>query len=290
MRYYLIMIENIKYCHSFNNENRSFHFDHVHIKWDEQINLHTQDFWELTYIITGRGTRVIGNIMEPFAEGEVIMIPPHIPHCWSFDKRVCDAEGKIENICIFFSDEFLKNSKAVFPELAEMIQRIQNITNAVAFGEETLIRIQNHMKSMVEQTKEEKLSSLIKILSFASSPTITNVVGQPALKDKKEKKMQVLQLYVMNNFQKNITLDEVTRFIGMEKSSFCVFFKKMSGQSFFSYLNTYRIESSCKLLLNTSLSVAEVCYACGFEDVPYYNRTFKKLKGITPTEFRNHKL
>jgi len=280
------MVKNIKYCHMPVRENTSFLFDHVHITWNKQINLHRQDFWELTYIITGRGTRVIGDVMGPFSEGEVILVPPHIPHCWSFDEEVCDEEGKIENICIFFSDAFLKNIGFVFPELAAAIERIMENTQAVSFGGDTLSDIQLMLKSMILENNVERLSSMIRMLTLVSSPELTNIEGGPVIADMNVKRLQILHLYVMNNFQNVITLDMVSKFIGMEKASFCVFFKKMTRQSFFSFLTDYRIEASCKLLLNTSLSVAEVCNASGFADIPYYNRVFKRLKGVTPTQFR----
>ncbi|WP_262506789.1 AraC family transcriptional regulator [Sporocytophaga myxococcoides] len=254
--------------------------------WDKQVNLHQQDFWELTYIIGGRGTRVIGDAMGPFSEGEVILIPPHIPHCWSFDEDICDKEGKIENICIFFSDVFLKNNGIVFPELEAVIKRIMEHSQAISFGGSGLSAMQRIVKSMIRQNKVERLSSMIRLLPLIAQPEIANTVGGPVVEDTNDKRMQLLQLYVMNNFQNTITLDMVSKFIGMEKASFCVFFKKMTKTSFFSYLTEYRIEASCKLLLNTSLSVAEVCNASGFSDVPYYNRVFKRLKGMTPTQYR----
>ncbi len=284
------MVKSIKYCHIPVKEDTSFLFDHVHIAWDKQVNLHRQDFWELTYIIKGRGTRVIGDAMGAFSEGEVILIPPHIPHCWSFDEEVCDEEGKIENICIFFSDVFLKNNGFVFPELRAVIKRIMENTNVVSFVGDTLSGIHLIMKSMVRQNSVERLSSMIRMLPLVSSPEVTTIVGGPFIEDMNVKRMQVLHLYVMNNFQNTITLDMVSKFIGMEKASFCVFFKKMTKKSFFTFLTEYRIEASCKLLVNTSLSVAEACNASGFSDVPHFNRMFKRIKGMTPTQYRVRRL
>lgn len=60
----------------------------------------------------------------------------------------------------------------------------------------------------------------------------------------------------------------------------------MTGKTFFTYLNDYRIETSCQMMTKNKMTIAEVCYASGFKDVPYYNRTFKKLKGMTPTKYK----
>jgi AraC-like DNA-binding protein len=279
-------MKNVKYCHIPSENKTSFVFDHVHIIWDEQITFHRQKTWELSYIITGQGTRIVGDATEYFSQGEVILIPPDIPHCWSFDKYVSDDEGKIENVTITFSDALLENSKTVFPELSGIIAKIQRYTDAISFGGNTLTRLQTILTSMIQEDKVESLLSLIKLFALISSPEQTATVGRPIVEDRMTKRLQQIYLYVMNNYQRDMTLDEVARFACMAKSSFCVFFKKMTDKSFFAFLTEYRVTSSCQMLLKTNMSVAEICYASGFRDVPYYNRVFKKLKGMTPTEYR----
>ena len=81
------MLEKIKYAHIPESKERSFHFDYVKIYWDEQVTFHEQKSWELSYVITGSGQRIIGDTIEPFSRNEIILIPPDIPHCWSF----CDC-------------------------------------------------------------------------------------------------------------------------------------------------------------------------------------------------------
>lgn len=283
--------KNIKYGPTLEAEGRSFFLDHVHIRWDNQITLHQQDSWELSYVITGRGVRAIGDIIEPFIEGEVILIPPHIPHCWTFDESVHDSEGKIENITIAFYDKLLEESYRVFPELSDVITKIRQKQNAISFSGETLAKLQTVMTSMVSESYAERVSSLIRILNLIASPDTADIVGRPVMEDKKARKMQLIYLYVMNNYQRNISLDEIAQFAGMEKASFCVFFKKMANKPFFSFLTEYRIGSSCQMLLKTSDSISEICIASGFRDVPYFNRVFKKAKNMTPGEYRkNHQM
>ena len=74
--------------------------------------------------------------------------------------------------------------------------------------------------------------------------------------------------------------------VGMERTAFCIFFKRMTGQSFFSFLANYRINVACDMLLKTNKNVTEICIASGFRDVPYFNRVFKELKQTTPSRFR----
>ncbi|MBK1898113.1 AraC family transcriptional regulator [Chryseobacterium paridis] len=279
------MKQNLKYYP--NIKTKSFHFDHVHIQWNQQVPLHQQQTWELSYIITGSGIRVIGDVVENFSEGEIILIPPNISHCWSFDKSVHDSHGKIENITIVFENEFLKNCIQIFPELSVAISELQNSENAVSFTGEPLQKLQILLTSMINQNGIERISSFIKILELISYGKEMRIVGRPVIESKKEKKLQKIHLYILSNFQSNITLEEVSKSMGMQKSSFCVFFKRMTGKSFFTYLTEFRIESSCQMLVKTRLSVKEICIASGFNDIPYYNRVFKKIKGTSPGNYRN---
>ena len=269
------------------NEDESFFsFDHVHIVWDEQITLHQQKTWELSYVIKGSGVRAIGDVMEPFSQAEVILIPPDLPHCWSFDKSDTDAEGKIENITVVFSDLLLRNIPSVFPELADIVSEIMKNTNAVSFSGSTLKQLQEILVSMISETKVERLTSLIKLLELVASPGNTNMVGRPVVEDRNRRRLQQVYWYVMNHYQRDITLNEISGIVNMERSSFCVFFKRMTNKPFFTFLTEYRVESSCQMLLKTSKTVAEICFASGFRDVPYFNRVFKKQKSLTPKQYR----
>lgn len=281
------MKQNLKYYPK--ARTTTFHFDHVHIKWNQQVPLHQQETWELSYIITGSGARIIGDIVENFSKGEVILIPPNIPHCWSFDESVHDSEGKIENITIVFENDFLESCKNLFPEFFNSISELQSNENAVSFKDELLDKLQILMTDMIHQNSIERISSFFKVLELISYCKKMQIVGRPVIENKKEKKLQEIHLFILSNFQRNITLEEISKSVGMQKSSFCVFFKKMTGKSFFTYLAIFRIESSCQMLLKTNLSITEVCFASGFNDIPYYNRVFKKVKNMPPTQFRKEK-
>ncbi|WP_163326261.1 AraC family transcriptional regulator [Draconibacterium mangrovi] len=282
-----ITTENPKYCNNDYTAEKSFFFDHVHIYWDEQITFHQSDDWELSYIITGSGTRVIGNSMEVFSKGEIILIPPNLPHGWYFDEHVHDEEGKIENITIIFPESFLKRLADTFPETIPVIENLSAIKEGVCFEDETLKCLQAIMKSMSEQNNIEQLSSIINIFYKIGSSKQTRVVGAFEKQTKANLKIREVWRFMITNYQRNISLDEVAQHVGMNRSSFCTFYKREKGETFFTALNDLRIESSCQMLRETNIPIADICYAVGFNDVPHFNRTFKKIKGKSPNSYRN---
>jgi len=280
------MKDNIKYCHNPRGLERSFLFDHVHITWDEQITLHQQKTWEISFVIYGKGMRVIGENFEPFESGEIILIPPDIPHYWAFDNSVYDEQGKIENITITFHTELLINIKNTFPELEQLINSVLDYKNALSFGGDTLLKLRELFLRMKNESELERILSLIGILRHISSPEISKTVGCPIIEDRNTKKLQKIYMYVMVHFQQHITLEQIANHVNMERASFCIFFKKITGKSFFNFLLDYRINASCDMLQSTNKTISEICYASGFRDVPYFNRVFKKLKNTTPGEFK----
>lgn len=214
--------KNIKYTHIPDIENCSFIFDHVKILWHEQITLHEQESWELSYIINGRGTRIIGDTIEPFESKEVILIPPNIPHCWHFDQI---ENEKIENITITFTREFIERCAETFVELRMYISKILENDSAISFGGKTLSLLQKLLKEMSQQQNVERLSSFVRLVPLiASLDEKRMIVGKAVFEDEKNKKIQKILLYIMNNFQNTITLKDVAKLINLEKSSFCLFF------------------------------------------------------------------
>lgn len=278
--------KNIKYCHVNIDPAVSFYYDHVHIVWDQQISLHQHEELEISYIITGSGTRVIGDSVEVFAKGEVIFLPSNMPHGWSFNDYDHDETGKIENITIIFPELLLNTLQKSFPEFKESIAALKLKKQSVSLEGKTLTTVQELMKKMVQQNNIERLSSFFQLIAIIANTREAHVVGSQYRKNKVAIKMQEINRYMVNNFQKEISLEMVARHVAMNRSSFCSFFKREQGKSFFSALAEFRINCSCTMLVQTEMSIANICYAVGFNDIPHYNRTFKKQKGISPKSYR----
>lgn len=276
----------IKYCHIDFPETKSFTFDHVHIHWNEQIDLHRSPTWELSYIIKGSGTRILGDKIETFSSGEVILIPPNMPHCWKFNHFDHDLEGKIENITIIFPHTLLTGLLQSLPETKQYLEPITILKTALSFEGHTLEAIQELMFKMRLQDDFEQLQSLLCIFRKIGLTQEAQVVSSTKIKNSHDSRLEEISRYIIHNYQKKITLDEMARFTGMNRSSFCTFFKKEKGTTFFHELNTYRLQCACLQLKETDESVADIGYNVGFNDIPYFNRIFRRRYKLSPGEYR----
>ncbi len=92
--------------------------------------------------------------------------------------------------------------------------------------------------------------------------------------------------YIQENFSKTITLDEISKLVNMSPVSFNRFIKQRTGKTFVHYLNDTRISFASRWLLETDLSIGEISFRCGFNNIANFNRLFKQAKNTTPKEFK----
>ena len=98
--------------------------------------------------------------------------------------------------------------------------------------------------------------------------------------------IRIAKRYISDNYYKPLTLEIVSKEIGFNATYFSSMFKKETDMNFSEYLKKIRIDNAKNLLLNTENTVEDISYAVGYSDIKYFSRLFKKLTGVTPTEFR----
>lgn len=263
----------------------SFHFDHVHLKPEHQIDLHQQITWELSYIISGEGERTIGNVRAPFHSGEVVLIVPNMPHCWNYNPHKTDKEGKIENITVTFSNELLETTARSYPKTAQMIDRLQNFAESVLFVRNTARRLTELLNEMYMQPSHIQLFILLQIIMLIASSDEHRAIGQFNLPPV-EQRLRDIEVFLTCNFKRSITLADLSHHVGMNQTSLCKILKRHLNKTFTECLNDRRIAEARYLLEQTDLTVSEVCYRSGFNDVPYFCRLFRQKVSIAPSKYR----
>lgn len=268
-------------------QSQSFGFDAVCLPPDRQIPLHRQVTWELSCVVTGAGTRLLSEVSEPFAAGETVLVPPGMPHCWYFRNDVTDADGNIGNISIFFSPRLLERISEDFPEMSETVLQIVSQKDALVFSGEAGRRLLATMQRMVGENSRRRLLSFLDLLVTIAEAETVRKIADTHVRSRDAVKMSQILSYVNCNFARTVTIDEISRHIGMNRTSFCSFFKRHTGMTFTAYLNEKRLGHACELLHDPDRNINEICAAVGLPDTPYFCRLFKKRFAQTPTEYRN---
>ncbi len=263
-----------------------YNFDYKRMKPAEQLPLHKQDTWELTYVTCGKGKRIMGDTITDFAEGDLAFIPPHIPHSWKFDDNYTDADGLIGHYTITFRTEFIDRCTSAFPELTERLDQLKSIATVISFDPNTTVLIADMLHKMAREQRTELLPYMFRLLLLISkSERDAVVVGRTPETDRTSERINKIKEFSQQNFARTVTIDMIAEHVGMNRSSFCTFFKKATGQTYITYLNKLRVDRACSLLRQGNFNVTEVCYMVGFNDVPYFNRCFKNNRGMSPKEY-----
>ena len=100
------------------------------------------------------------------------------------------------------------------------------------------------------------------------------------------KRIEVIHNYLMNNYREDVNLKNLAALVNMAEGSLCRFFKMNMGITLFEYLNKIKTDFACKLLMNKDLGILDVCLDSGFNNISHFNKQFKKITGVPPSEYR----
>ncbi len=269
-------------------KSNSISYDHVLLKPSEQIGLHHWNSWEMSYVISGEGRRILGDTEEAFSEGEVILVAPEMPHQWIFSPDKTDSDGNIENITISFPTDLLQRLAAVMPEFSPLAEWYEQLGASIKFSPSECANIAAVLRRMERESEMERIVSLLQMLVGIRRDRNFTVAGRFAAPTTVDDKIKKIEIYISCNYNQNISIDQLARHVGMNRSSLCTMFKRRTGTTVIEYLLNHRIEVAKYLLASTDESISSCCYNCGFNDVPHFNRTFKQMVGMTPGEYRSH--
>ncbi len=206
-------------------------------------------------------------------------------HGWIFDNN---PDNVVEDICLLFRKNLFKELSVTLPEIGPLGHLDSRQHTAFQLRGDLLKNVRHEMQEIIKTDSLGQLSGVIRILGHLALSDEMNPTGINRPLKKRDKKIQQIEIYVSLHYNHDIPIDEIASLVHMNRSSFCVFFKRMKGVSFTSYLNTYRMDIACRLLSTTDKSVSEIAYGVGFNNLSHFCRTFLKYKEVSPTKYRNH--
>lgn len=269
-------------------KDHSFFFISQHISPCLEAKMHRHEAWELYYVTCGCGVRMTGDTLMPFAEGDVVLIPPSMPHYWEYRTESTNSAGEITYLMVAFSQELLDKCVAVFPEVRNKLYGQILPSEALKYGAVSSVEIRQSMRRLETLDDLGQLGEIIRLLPVIFTTKDHFLIGKPVKIERDIRRMKQVVEYVMAHYVHNITLDDVASHIGMNRSAFCTFFKKNKGMTFSQFVTQYRLETARDLLRNSQKQVSEICFAVGFNDFPHFERVFKKETGMSPSRYRSH--
>jgi AraC-like DNA-binding protein len=255
---------------------------------DARYPWHYHEEIEIVYIKGGSGTKYVGNHMSLYNDGELVLIGPNVPHCGLVDK---DTNNESQTI-IYIKKHILLDLLANLPEGQSIRSLLHLLDKGLSLiGTEKDI-VGKKIEDLVALKGFERVLKLLDIfytLSISTQLMVLNHDQPQSLNPNNhfnEQRISIIFNYIQANFNDKMNIADVAAVIDMTESAFCRYFKKYTGKTFTHYLNHFRIMHACQLLRNSDENILQVGYSSGFSNFSYFNRTFKKVVGMSPSSYK----
>ncbi|MCK9521926.1 MAG: AraC family transcriptional regulator [Proteobacteria bacterium] len=241
---------------------------------------HCHEEYEISLILEGRGTRFTADQIAPFNPPEMIFVPARLPHTWQ-------SSGGINHAVVVaqFRRDFTGADVRESPDLAA-IHRL--MASGTAWKIAVSSSFIDDMLALHEATGVKRLSLLLRLLdgierapkSEAGSAVFAMPVGSV------DRRMAKVLDMIQKHWGEPLLIPDLAAAVGMSESSFRRYFRKSTGRSAVDYILQMKVARACELLADSSLGISNISELSGFGNLAYFNRKFKELKRMTPSEYR----
>lgn len=251
---------------------------------------HHHPEYELLLVTGGSGTRYVGDSVEAFQNGDLVLLGPRLPHAWVSQKEggVAFSE-RASSTYVQFKGSMFASAFSALPEMEGVLDVLQRSARGLKVVGNTKKLCVAILEGMPEAGSAQALLDLVRILDLIAGGTVRYLSSQDFLAQSvpfKSRRMMRIHRYLSDRMDEEIRLDEAAGLVNMTKTSFCRFFREQTNLTFTVYSNRLKVDFARKLLRDTEMQVKEIGYECGFTSISYFNQVFKKYTGLSPRQYR----
>ena len=241
---------------------------------------------ELVYIKEGFGNRYVGNHISKFEDGDLILMGPNIPH-FGYEFGL---QGVNEEIVIQFKKDLIKTSVQIMPEFESIYELIQKSKSGISFFGKTRQEVGVQLESMEEKSPFERLLCMLKVLHTLSNShecEVLNAKGMTlVIQNQDDERINQVYNYVKENYEEEISLEEISQVALMTVPAFCRYFKKSTKKTFTQFVNEFRVRQAIRLLSQSNKSLSEIAGEVGFNSFSHFTKQFKRVTSKTPSKYK----
>ncbi len=263
--------------------------EHLIVQTDKEPifynRLHQHEEIQISYVINGNGKLLAGDSIHPFVKGDIFVIGSNLPHIFKSIASTTDALM----VSVFFTENTFGNEFFNMPYFKEIQPFFKNSITGfkVISNEKNIGRTLLTIKAQKKINRFVAFLQLLDRISHAEKEPLTKFVYAKTLTSNEGERLQVIFDFVFKNFHKPISLKEMSEMAFMTPNAFCRFFKQRTNKTFFEFLIELRIEHACQLLNSKKeLNINYISDLSGFNSISNFNKKFKKIKGVSPSEYQ----
>ncbi|WP_206951790.1 AraC family transcriptional regulator [Trinickia acidisoli] len=251
------------------------------------IRWHFHPEYELHLIVATQGKYFVGDHIGTYGPGHLVLLGPNLPHNWISD---VPEGGTIErrNLVMQFSQDFVRRCMDTFPECREAQSLFDDARRGIAFDSATSAAVAPLFEALLTTHGIRRTSLFLLLLDRLCGAAERTPLASPACDQVHAASTRLSHAlsYIGKNFASELRESDLAQLAGQSVSAFSRAFHRHTGMPFVQYVNRLRIESACQMLTADEASITEVCFQAGFNNVSNFNRQFRTVKGMSPSEFR----
>jgi AraC-like DNA-binding protein len=249
---------------------------------------------ELTLILEGSGDRCVGDHLESFTGGDLVLLGPNLPHYWHSHVKAnppARSRARARAIVIQLREDSFGKRFFNLPETADWLRLLERSRQGLAFDASVSTSVSREMQRLVDLGGTHRILGLLGILQRLADalPKARVLAGEHYMPDcdhRTAERIQKVYHFLYAHLSEPIGLDDVARVAGMSSAAFCRYCRRVTGRTLTRLIAELRVTQACKLLTDTSHSISEVAFASGFQSISNFNRVFHELRGENPMSFR----
>ncbi|MDU8359520.1 AraC family transcriptional regulator [Pseudomonas syringae group sp. J309-1] len=247
--------------------------------------------FEIHLIRHGSGKLVAGDYIGAFSAGHVALIGPDLPHDWMGDLAPHEyLQGR--DVVLQFDGGSLLKLRQLLPELGHLQSLFERARRGIEFTGGTAIEAARLLEAIGPAQGLQRLVLFLQLLGVLlnAPPTHTKLLASacyaPTLDAKSAERIHKAFEYLQAELTGDIRVSVIADRLHMSEPGFSRFFKRVTGHGFIDLMRKLRIQRACRLLVQTPMSVADVCFEVGYSNLSNFNRHFRYEMQLTPSEYR----
>ena len=268
-----------------NDDDLFILLNHPNADFDYPFHFHNE--YEINLVLGITGKRIVGDFTEDFNKLDLVLIAPNVPHSW---KTECTDPNHV--ITIQF-DQNLVDFEILKKHMFQPIKiLLENAGRGIHFYGESANRIAKKIVAMSTSVGFNASLDFFALLYDLATAQEKKMIASSAfdsnifIRESKSRRIEIICNYINKNYINPIKVSDIAQIVSMSDSALSHFFKSRTSRTLVAYINDIRIGNATKLLSETTHSVNEISYLCGFNNISNFNRIFKGSKGSSPTKYR----
>ncbi len=251
---------------------------------DFEVPWHQHPEIEIIYFLEGEGNAFVGNHVGNFTKGDAYLLGANLPH--TFQKA--RAELVTSALVVQFLPDCWGGQLLQLPEARSIRTLLEGAASGFKIDSSCMPQLAFLLQHLEEALGFRRLLLLWECLQLMSATSHAGLSTKKMSEGthKQQERIDRIFNYTIDRYAQGITLEEIAAYAGLSVPAFCHYFRKSTKKTYIEFLNEVRIGKACQQLIDTSKTVTEIAFECGFNTLANFNKQFLKLKKMQPRAYR----